>query len=212
MKIFKLIRTLLSIVILLSVAGYFIYQKTADDPMPFDQLIRKIFGQQDPLEEYIDKGRKVEIKSTEITKDYFPAEITKAWILKDAKEISASSASCRSITPLNAWLGNYTVPEEYRKGLSSYKKTDVTIMISVYENAKHARQSADNCGNVIFRGPYWVDINLDYTTGSAGIPRSAIYTVDNYLVHIPTQIGGWTELTVKEKIVPAFKEQIRLQY
>jgi|TARA_Y100000031_G_scaffold153457_1_gene198725 hypothetical protein len=55
-------------------------------------------------------------------------------------------------------------------------------------------------------------MNLGYTSKNTGLPFGVVYTVENYLVYIPTSVGGWKEITAKQKLFPEFRKSIQGQY
>lgn len=159
-------------------------------------------------------------QSTALDQNWFPQQITQVWILSETREAEVSQSLCGG-APLKTMFANYVIPEKYRGGLTASQQTSQVVEISAYPTFKDARMAAQDCGDNLLRRDsgiphalYWVNLSMDYTAYSAGLPNRVIAAIDNYIVSVKlkTGAGGWSEYMMKDTVFPAFIEQMRSQY
>ncbi|NQU83389.1 MAG: hypothetical protein HQ536_01630 [Parcubacteria group bacterium] len=164
------------------------------------------------VEEYIYAAEDNPTKSTELNKKYFPSKLVTFWNYNNGRTLSESSIHCNTIRPQKSIAGEYVVSDKVKESLHSYQHTQRFVQISVYSSVKEARQAANVCGDMLFKGNHWTSLDLDYSSSNVGMPRAIVYTVDNYLIYIPTSYRGWTAVSASQKLLSEFRKNIQNQY
>jgi len=174
--------------------------------------IKSLVSSNGEIEEKTPSAASEPTKSTKLTADFFPPEVTKAFILAKAQEINRLDFHCQKITPLKAMVGAYSIPEAYKQ-LVPDKKTSQKVEIAVYETKDEAMTAAKNCGrgdtfsttgiSKDFPGAVWRDASAELITN----PWSAyIGKYENYVIYAPVEAMG---LAITTKLLPAIAKEIQ---